>query len=257
MNLKNLIYSEDGKIGYITLNRPEKRNALSFELLKELEELIKKISDERRVRVVIIKGAGKVFSSGHDLNEILKKHPLEVERLFKKCYDVMLAIRNAPQPYIAQVHGVATAAGCQLVAACDMAVAAKSAKFSTPGVQIGLFCYTPIVFVSRAVGRKKAFEMGFTGEFISAEEAYRIGLVNKVVPDEKLEEETKKLAEKIARYSLRVLESGKRFFYKQLFMEDFQALAYAVEAISLYSASDDAIEGISAFFEKREPKFED
>ncbi len=253
----NVLYEQDGKIGYITLNRPEKRNALSFELLKELEELIKSISEERKVRVVVIRGAGKVFSSGHDLNEILNKHPLEVERLFKKCYDVMLAIRNAPQPYIAQVHGVATAAGCQLVAACDMAVAAKSAKFATPGVQIGLFCYTPIVFVSRAVGRKKAFEMGFTGELISAEEAYRIGLVNKVVPDEKLEEETRKLAEKVARYSLRVLESGKRFFYKQLFMEDFQALAYGVEIISLHSASDDAIEGISAFFEKREPRFED
>jgi len=168
----------------------------------------------------------------------------------------MWAIRNAPQPYIAMVHGVAAAAGCQLVAACDLAVAAKSAMFATPGVKIGLFCFTPITFVSRAVGRKKAFEMGFTGEFISAEEAARFGLINKVVEDEKLEEETMKLAESIARYSLRVLESGKKFFYKQLFMEDFHALAYASEAISLHSSSRDAIEGIKAFFEKREPEWE-
>ncbi len=251
----DVLYSEMNKVGYITLNRPEKRNALSYSLLNEMLGLIREISEERKVRVVVIRGEGKVFSSGHDLNEILNKHPIEVERLFNKCYEVMLAIRNAPQPYIAQVHGVATAAGCQLVAACDMAVASSDALFATPGVQIGLFCYTPIAFVSRCVGRKKAFEMGFTGEYITADEALKYGLVNKVVPKDKLEEETRKLAEKIARFSLNVLESGKRFFYKQIFMEDFQALAYAVETISLYSSADDAIEGISAFFEKREPKW--
>ncbi len=254
--MKNLIFEKREKIGIITLNRPEKRNALSLELLSELKELIDDISERREERVVIIKGAGKVFSSGHDLNEILNQHPCDVEKLFLKCYEVMNAIRNASQPYIAQVHGVATAAGCQLVAACDMAVASKTAKFATPGVKIGLFCYTPIVFVSRAVGRKKAFEMGFTGEAINAEEALKFGLVNKVVEDEKLEEETLKLAEKISKYSLKVLESGKRFFYKQILMEDFQALSYATETISLHSSSDDAKEGISAFFEKREPKWD-
>ena len=254
--MKNVLFEKKDRIGIITLNRPEKRNALSFELLSELKGLIDEISKNRRERVVIIRGAGKAFSSGHDLNEILNRHPCEVEKLFLKCYEVMKAIREAPQPYIAQVHGIATAAGCQLVAACDMAVASKSAKFATPGVKIGLFCYTPTVFVSRAVGRKKAFEMGFTGELIDAEEALKFGLVNKVVEDDKLEEETLKLAEKISKYSLRVLESGKRFFYKQIFMEDFQALAYATEIISLHSSSDDAIEGISAFFEKREAKWE-
>ncbi|WP_202319725.1 enoyl-CoA hydratase-related protein [Archaeoglobus neptunius] len=251
--MKNLVYEEFGKVGVITLNRPETRNALSMDLLAELEELIGRVSAERRVRVVVIRGAGKAFSSGHDLKEILNQHPIEVERLFNQCYRVMQAIRDAPQPYIAQVHGVATAAGCQLVAACDMAVAAKSALFATPGVKIGLFCFTPVTFVSRAVGRKKAFEMGFTGEFITADEAMRFGLVNKVVEDDRLEEETMNLAEKVAGYSLNVLESGKRFFYKQLFMEDFQALAYATEAISLYSSTEDAREGISAFFEKRTP----
>ncbi|WP_290597118.1 MULTISPECIES: enoyl-CoA hydratase-related protein [unclassified Archaeoglobus] len=251
--MENLTYEEKGRVGIITLNRPETRNALSMGLLSELEELINKISDDRNIRVVVITGAGKAFSSGHDLKEILNQHPVDVERLFNRCYKVMWAIRNAPQPYIAMVNGVATAAGCQLVAACDMAVAAKSALFATPGVKIGLFCYTPVTFVSRAVGRKKAFEMGFTGEFITADEALQFGLVNKVVDDGKLEEETMKLAEKIAKYSLNVLESGKRFFYNQLFMEDFQALAYATEAISLHSSTDDAKEGISAFFEKREP----
>ncbi len=251
----DVLYSEMNKVGYITLNRPEKRNALSYSLLSDMHSLIRDISEERKVRVVVIRAKGKVFSSGHDLNEILNKHPIEVEKLFNKCYEVMLEIRKAPQPYIAQVHGVATAAGCQLVAACDMAVASSDALFATPGVQIGLFCYTPIAFVSRCVGRKKAFEMGFTGEYITADEALKYGLVNKVVPRDRLEEETRKLAEKIARFSLNVLESGKRFFYKQIFMEDFQALAYAVETISLYSSADDAIEGISAFFEKREPKW--
>lgn len=254
--MKNLKYEEKEKVGIITLNRPETRNALSLELLQELEDLIGKISRERRVRVVVVKGEGKAFSSGHDLKEILDRHPIEVEKLFNQCFKVMLAIRDAPQPYIAMVHGIATAAGCQLVAACDLSVAAKSALFATPGVKIGLFCFTPITFVSRAVGRKKAFEMGFTGEFITADEALQFGLVNKVVEDEKLEEETMKLAQSIAFYSLNTLESGKRFFYKQIFMEDFQALAYATEAISLYSSTDDAKEGIKAFFEKREPKWD-
>ncbi|MBO8180058.1 MAG: enoyl-CoA hydratase/isomerase family protein [Archaeoglobus sp.] len=254
--MKNLKYEGKEKVGIITLNRPETRNALSLELLQELEDLIGKISRERRVRVVVVKGEGKAFSSGHDLKEIIDRHPIEVEKLFNQCFKVMLAIRDAPQPYIAMVHGIATAAGCQLVAACDLSVAAKSALFATPGVKIGLFCFTPITFVSRAVGRKKAFEMGFTGEFITADEALQFGLVNKVVEDEKLEEETMKLAQSIAFYSLNTLESGKRFFYKQIFMEDFQALAYATEAISLYSSTDDAKEGIKAFFEKREPKWD-
>ncbi len=254
--MENLKFEEKGKVGIITLNRPKTRNALSLKLLRELKKLVERISEERKLRVVVIKGAGKVFSSGHDLKEILGQHPVKVEELFNECYKTMWAIRNASQPYIAQVHGIATAAGCQLVAACDMAVAAKSTLFATPGVKIGLFCYTPIAFVSRAVGRKKAFEMGFTGEFITADEALQFGLVNKVVDDDELEKATMELAEKIAKYSLNVLESGKKFFYRQIFMEDFQALAYATEAISLYSSTEDAKEGISAFFEKREPKWD-
>ncbi|MDK2795275.1 MAG: hypothetical protein PWQ58_474 [Archaeoglobaceae archaeon] len=246
--MKDLIYDEKDGVGFITLNRPEKRNALSMELLEELKELIEGISKKRDVKVVVLKGAGKDFSSGHDLREILNAHPIDVERLFLKCYEVMLAIRNSPQVYIAMVRGNAAAAGCQLVAACDLAVASDNARFSTPGIKIGLFCFTPIAFVSRNVGRKKAFELGFTGEAITAEEALRIGLVNKVVPDDQLESETEKLARKIASYAFDVIASGKRFFYSQLFMEDFQALKYATEAIALYSSSKEAKEGFSQRF---------
>jgi len=205
----------------------------------------------------VIKGAGKIFSSGHDLTEIVNHSPLEVERLFQKCWEMMYTLRSIPQPVIAQVHGVATAAGCQLVAACDLAVAEEGARFATPGVKIGIFCSTPIVFVSRAVGRKRAFEMGITGEFITAQQALEWGLVNRVVPLEELEEATRELAQSGAKYSLVVLESGKRMFYQQINMEDFQALNYATEVISLYSSLEDCQEGISAFFEKREPVWKD
>ncbi len=253
---RNIIYSEHEKIGTITLNRPEKRNALSFELLSELEELLIKIKKERKVKVVIIKGEGKIFSSGHDLRELLNR-PVEVERLFKKCYDVMRLIRDLPQTVIAQVHGVAAAAGCQLVAACDLAVAGENTRFSLPGIKIGLFCSTPVVFVSRVVGRKRAYEMAITGEFIDARTALEWGLVNRVVPEDGLEREVLDLARKLSSYSFAALESGKRMFYRQISMEDFQALDYGTEVISLQSSSEDAQEGIRAFLEKREPQWKE
>jgi enoyl-CoA hydratase/carnithine racemase len=251
-NFENLIYEEDGKVGKITLNRPEKRNALSYSLLTELKNLLGQIREEKRVKVLILRGNGKVFSSGHDLRELLSD-PVNVERIFRRCYEVMRGIRELPQTVIAQVHGAATAAGCQLVAACDLAVAEEGALFAMPGIKIGLFCATPIVFVSRAIGMKRAYEMGITGEFITARQAYEWGLVNRVVPLERLEEETYNLAEKIAAYSLEALESGKRMFYRQIDMPEFTALDYATEVISLYSSSEDAKEGITAFLEKREP----
>ncbi|MEM0351045.1 MAG: enoyl-CoA hydratase-related protein [Archaeoglobaceae archaeon] len=250
-----VLYEERERIGKITLNNPEKINPLSLETLCDLERLIKKISEERNVRVVILTGAGKNFSAGHDLREIYELDPIEVEKLFLQCFKVMFAIRSAPQPFIAMVRGVAYAAGCQLVAACDLAIASENAKFATPGVNIGLFCFTPIVFVSRNVGRKKAFELGILGDPINAEEALRIGLVNKVVKDEALEKETEEIAKKIARFPLEVLESGKRFFYSQMFMEDFSALKFATETIALHSSSKFAREGIKAFFEKRRPNW--
>jgi len=253
MDYRWILYQEDQNVGVITLNNPQRRNALSAEMLDELKRLFGEIAMERRVRVVVIKGAGPVFSSGHNLLEIVDHPAPEVERLFLSCHEMMQGIRRLPQPVIAQVHGVATAAGCQLVAACDMAVAEENAKFATPGVKIGLYCSTPIVFVSRAVGRKKAFEMGITGEFISAQEALEHGLVNRVVPLEQLESATMEFARGIAQYSLPVLESGKRMFYQQLLMEDFQALHYATQVIALNSATHDSGEGIKAFLEKREP----
>lgn len=249
----NVEYEAKGKIGKISLNNPEKVNPLSHETLCELERIVVDIAKERKLKVVILTGKGRNFSAGHDLREILEKDGIGVEKLFLQCLRVMQAIRSAPQIFVAMVRGAAYAAGCQLVAACDLAIASENAKFATPGVNIGLFCFTPIVFVSRNVGRKKAFELGIVGEPIDAWEALRIGLVNKLVRDEELEAETQKLAEKISKFPLEVLEAGKRFFYSQISMEDFSALKFATEAIALHSTSRFAKEGIRAFLEKRSP----
>ncbi|RKO66603.1 enoyl-CoA hydratase [Desulfofundulus salinus] len=257
MSYQYLLYDEEEKVGFISLNRPEKRNALSQGLLEELTTLLLKIGQEKKVKVVVLKGIGKTFSAGHDLKEIADGTPQDVLKLFQTCYLTMRAIREIPQPVIAQVHGVATAAGCQLVAAADLAVAAEDALFATPGVKIGLFCTTPAVFLSRNVGRKKAMEMLLTGEFMPAREALIYGLVNKVVPPGELETATRELAGKIARYSLSAIGAGKRAFYQQINMEDFQALNYATEVISLNTTTADAQEGIRAFLEKREPKWSD
>jgi len=251
LEYENLIYEEDGKVGVITLNRPEKRNALSLEMLDELNRLFQKISEERRVHCVVIKGAGKVFSAGHDFNQIYNHTPTEVEKLFLACYRMMRSLRDLPQPVIAQVHGVATAAGCQLVAACDLAIAEENTLFAVPGIKMACFCSTPIVFVSRAIGRKRAFEMGFTGDYITAKQALEWGLINKVVPLEKLEETVKELANKIAGYSLSALETAKRMFYQQLNMEDFQALLYATEVITLNITNEESQKEIKAFLEGR------
>ncbi|MFO8031765.1 MAG: enoyl-CoA hydratase [Desulfohalobiaceae bacterium] len=255
MPQSNILLQQENAVAHLTLNLPEKRNALSLELLQELTQMLQDIGAKREVKAVIIKGAGQHFSSGHNLREVLEGDPQEVLHLFQTCQQTMQAIRDMPQPVIAQVHGVATAAGCQLVAACDLAVASEDAQFSTPGVKIGLFCSTPAVFLSRSIGRKKALEMLLTGDLLPAQKALAHGLVNKVVPAQELEEESKALAQKIAQYSLDTLGLGKQLFYKQINMEDFQALAYATEVISLNSTSPDAKEGISAFLEKRTPQW--
>lgn len=257
MELENLLYEQKGKVGVISLNRPEKRNALSRGLLMELTSFINELALDKKVNVVVIKGLGKAFSAGHDLKEVYESETQDVLKLFQTCYKAMQAIRELPKPVIAQVHGIATAAGCQLVAACDLAVAADNALFGTPGVKIGIFCTTPSVFLSRNVGRKKAMEMLLTGDFISAGEALLHGLVNKVVPQENLDSETLNMAEKIAGLSASAIAVGKRAFYQQINMEDFQALNYASEVISLNSTTRDAREGIGAFLEKRAPKWKD
>ncbi|WP_153125595.1 enoyl-CoA hydratase [Peribacillus tepidiphilus] len=250
-------YKEKGKIGTITLNNEKQRNALSLELIKEFDALLSEIARDRRVNVVVIQAEGKVFSSGHNLREIDGRPEEEVRHLFDECQILMENLRKIPQVVIAKVHGIATAAGCQLVAASDLAIASEEAKFAAPGVHIGLFCSTPAVFISRNLGRKKAAELLFTGDFISAEEALIHGLVNKVVPHDHLDEETEKFAASVARHSLPVLEIGKKQFYTQLQFEDFDALRYSSKVISESSQLPDAVEGIKAFLEKRPAQWSD
>ena len=253
MAYRYLTYKIEEEIGIITLNRPERRNALSIALLRELQGIFDWIGKTKETRVVILKGAGVAFCAGHDLTELVD-HPLNsIRTLFQACIDLMELMHTIPQPVIAQVHGIATAAGCQLAASCDLVVAEEGARFATPGVTIGLFCTTPMVAVSRSVGRKKALEMLMTGEMLSAREAMEAGMVNRVVPREKLEEETLQLARKIAQYSSLVLAIGKQAFYQQIEMPERKAFHYAKEVISSNAVMADAQEGMKAFLEKRSP----
>ncbi|MDP8950771.1 MAG: enoyl-CoA hydratase [Actinomycetota bacterium] len=237
------------------MNRPNKRNALSLDHMRELISCLEAVGEAREARVVILRGAGPAFCAGHDLSEMVGRDPGFYRRLFDTCCELMQTIQAIPQPVIAQVNGVATAAGCQLAATCDLIVASEDACFATPGVKIGLFCSTPMVALSRAIGQKKAMEMLLTGEFTSAEEALAEGLVNKVVPAEDLEAETRTLAEKIAEASPLVVGVGKGAFYKQLEMPVEQAYAYTKEVMSFNASFADAQEGICAFLEKRQPEW--
>jgi enoyl-CoA hydratase/carnithine racemase len=255
LNYRDIQFHVEGGIGFITLNRPEKRNALSINLMAEVIELCQAIKKNPEVRVLIIRANGPAFSSGHDLSEMLEGDTVSYRSIFDACTEMMEAIRNLPQPVIAQVQGVATAAGCQLVATCDLALAEQGARFATPGVRLGLFCHTPQVPLSRAVGRKRALEMLFTGRPISAEEAERYGLVNKVVPAERLAEETLNLAKQIAQASPLTLALGKQSFYNQVELEEARAYRYAKEMMSLNAMAEDAQEGISSFLQKRPPQW--
>src|SRR5699024_8617217 len=231
----------------VSLENPNEFNALSEKLMEELKELLFKIGQEKAVKVVVIEGSKKAFCVGHSLKEVETKSDLEVMELFRTCESLMKTMREIPQIIISKVEGVAVAAGSQLVAASDLAVASDQARFGVPGINSGLFCSTPAVFVSRNIGRKKAAELLFTGNLMSALEAEREGLVNKVVPVEK----------DITKQSLNIIAIGKRQFYEQLNMEDFQALNYATEVIVRNSQHPDAKEGIRAFFEKRTPIWPD
>lgn len=252
-----ILWNQDEAVGIITLNRPEKRNALSLEVMENLIELFKIIASNEHIKVVIIRGAGPVFSAGHDLKDIIKEGAdiHDFRKIFKTCSDMMWMIHQLPQPVIAQIHGVATAAGCQLVAACDLAVAETGAQFATPGVKIGLFCTTPMVPLVRIIGRRRAMEMLLTGRFVSAQEALSWGLVNKVVERDELEEETLKLAKEIAQYSRFTLGLGKKAFYDQIDLDEYRAYRYAQEVISMNCTAQDAREGICAFLEKRSPQW--
>jgi enoyl-CoA hydratase/carnithine racemase len=221
-----------------------------------LTECFQSIGESKEAQAVILRANGPAFCAGHDLSEMVGRDPEFYRRLFDACTELMTAIQAIQQPVIAQVHGIATAAGCQLVATCDLVVAAEKARFATPGVRIGLFCSTPMVALSRSVGQKKAMEMLLTGDFISAEEGLAEGLVNRVVAAEELENESRALAEKIAEASPLVVGIGKQAFYRQLQMPTEGAYAYTKEVMSFNASFADAQEGICAFLEKRKPEWQ-
>jgi enoyl-CoA hydratase/carnithine racemase len=223
------------------------------ELLSELVTALDDLARHRAVSVVVIKGAGNVFCAGHDISQLVGGNVTDYEAMFGTCVAVMEKIQQLPQPVIAQAHGVATAAGCQLVAACDLAVADEETRFGTPGVRIGLFCTTPAVPLVRAVGRKRALEMLLTGEMITARQAEAYGLINRVVAKDRLETETKAWALKIAEASPLTLSMGKAAFYNQVNLSDGQAYRHAKDAIVTNLFAEDAQEGLSAFLEKRKP----
>jgi enoyl-CoA hydratase/carnithine racemase len=249
----NLITARENNIATITLNRPERRNALSLGLMEDLFASLEEIGRDSHVRAVILGAAGKVFCSGHDLSEMTDRDLADYREIFDMCSELMQKIQSIPQPVIAEVQGIATAAGCQLVAACDLAVASEEAAFATPGVKIGLFCTTPMVALTRAIGRKRALAMLLTGELIPARTAAEWGLVNAVVPAAELHNASRQLAEKIAEASPLVTAIGKQAFYTQIDLDQPKAYAYAKEVMSMNALAADAQEGIGAFLGKRKP----
>jgi enoyl-CoA hydratase/carnithine racemase len=253
MSYENLILEFENSTAIVTLNRPERRNALSLALMLELAECLDSIGRDESVRAVILAAAGKAYCSGHDLSEMTGRSVSDYRRIFEACTELMTKIQSIPQPVIAEVQGVATAAGCQLVASCDLAVASEEAAFATPGVRIGLFCTTPMVALTRAIGRKRAMEMLLTGEMIDARTAAEWGLVNRVVSPTELRAETRKLAAKIAASSSLTVALGKQAFYAQMDLDQAKAYAYAKEVMTMNSLAADAQEGMAAFLEKRAP----
>jgi enoyl-CoA hydratase/carnithine racemase len=249
-----LLREDDRGVARLTLNRPDTRNSLSSELLQELQGALDALKDDASVQAVVIAANGPVFCSGHDLNE-LRANPERrfYEAIFAQCSRVMTSIIKLPKPVIARVQGSATAAGCQLVATCDLAVTSSEARFTTPGVHIGLFCSTPMVALSRNVGRKQAMEMLLTGDAIDAEQAAALGLVNRVVPPDGLDEAIAEFTQKITSKSPMTLAIGKEAFYRQLEMGLDEAYAYASEVMTENMLARDAAEGIDAFLEKRAP----
>jgi enoyl-CoA hydratase/carnithine racemase len=251
--LRTLTVSEGDGIARVTLDRPEKRNALSLELMDELVGVLKALGGRGEIRAIVLEGAGAAFSAGHDLSEMVGRDLSFYQRLFDSCTELMEAIHRVPQPVIAKVHGIATAAGCQLVAACDLAVAADDTRFATPGVKIGLFCSTPMVPLSRAIGRKRALEMLLTGEPISAATALEWGLVNRVVPAPDLDAAVDELVTAISRSSPLTVGIGKEAFYEQVELDEHRAYDLTKSVMAMNSLAADAQEGICAFLEKRPP----
>jgi enoyl-CoA hydratase/carnithine racemase len=250
-----VLVRQDGPAARVTLNRPDKRNALSLELMQQLTATLRRVAGERETRAIVLEASGPAFSAGHDLSEMIGRDVPFFQRLFDVCAELMETIHRLPQPVIAKVHGTATAAGCQLVAACDLAVAADSARFATPGVKIGLFCSTPMVPLSRAIGRKRALDMLLTGRPIDAATALDWGLVNRVVPEDALDAEIDALVEAIARSSPLTVGIGKEAFYSQIELDEHRAYDLTKAVMAMNARADDAQEGMCAFLEKRPPEW--
>jgi len=255
MDYQNLLVKTEGGVARLTLNRPERRNALSLALMREIIDALRSSSKAPDVRVIVLEGAGPVFSAGHDLSEMVEREFSFYTELFDVCTQMMETIHHIPQPVIAKVHGVATAAGCQLVAACDLAVAEAGARFATPGVRIGLFCSTPMVPISRAVGRKRAMEMLLTGAMIDAPTAADWGLINRAVPANDLDAEVNRLVDAIIASSPLTVGIGKEAFYSQIELDEHRAYDHTKVVMTANALTADAQEGICAFLAKRTPEW--
>jgi enoyl-CoA hydratase/carnithine racemase len=250
-----VLFRRDGAAARITLNRPAQRNALSLEVMEAVTATLERTGRDPEVRAIVIEAAGPAFCAGHDLGEMVDRDLAFYQHVFDVCTRMMDAIHDVPQPVIARVHGIATAAGCQLVAACDLAVAADTATFATPGVRIGLFCSTPMVPLTRAIGRKRALQMLLTGEPVDAPTALAWGLVNQVVPVAELDHAVDTLLGQILRFSPRVIGLGKRAFYDQIERAEPDAYEHVRPVMAANAADPDAQEGIAAFLEKRPPEW--
>lgn len=255
MDYKEVTFSQTNAIGILTLNTPEKINALSLQKVQEMIHVLEKIAMDDSIKVLVLKASGKHFCAGHDLSEMVDQRTREYKLIFDQCTRMMMMLHEIPQPVICEVQGIATAAGCQLAAWCDLIVAAENARFSTPGVKIGLFCTTPMVAITRAIGRKASMEMLLTGRDFPATEAKALGLINRVVALEDLHAEAMKLAEEISQASGFALAIGKQGLYAQADMTDVQALHYAKHTIVMNNTSEDAQNGIKAFLDKRSPEW--
>ena len=257
-----LLRTDENAVTTLTLNRPKAINALSEEMLTALQNELDSIAKDRSIRVIVLKGAGKAFCAGHDLKQMTAARQAEdagkayFNALFKQCGVLMTTITKQPQPVIAQVHGIATAAGCQLVASCDLAIAAEGTRFGVNGINIGLFCSTPMVALSRNIPRKQAFEMLTTGDFIESARAAELGLINRAVPHDALEAETNALAEKLASKLGVAVKIGKKSFYKQLEMGLEDAYAFTGEAMAENMLFRDTERGVAAFLDKRTPEWD-
>ena len=259
-----VLETQEGPVLWLTLNRPQQRNPLSSHMIAALKAAVESANDNTSVRVMVIAGSGPVFSAGHDLREMSRQesesreeYDTRVRQILLDCSRMMMSLVHSPKAIIACVSATATAAGCQLVSACDMAVASDQAKFCTPGVSIGIFCTTPLVGIGRNMHRKHAMELALTGDLVSADDAYRFGLVNRVVSAEHLEEATQELALRVASKSAQGIRAGKEAYYRQIDMPLEKAFEYANEAMLQAMSSPDAAEGTAAFLAKRAPQWKE